>query len=106
MGDPRFVGHEDDALYRVRFDGSISDEQGFCVIGGNAEPLESHLQSRYEEGMSLADALRTGREALARADNGDPDLSAGNLEVCVLERERLARRFHRLSMAEIENLIG
>lgn len=106
VGDPRFVGHEDDALYRVRFDGSISDEQGFCVIGGNAEPLESHLQSRYEEGMSLADALRTGREALARADNGDPDLSAGNLEVCVLERERLARRFHRLSMAEIENLIG
>jgi len=28
---------EDDAIYRVRFDGSIGDEAGFCAIAGTAE---------------------------------------------------------------------
>lgn len=105
-GDPRFAGHEENALYRVRFDGSITDEQGFCVIGGNAEPLESHLQSRFEEGASLSDALRTGRDALGRAENGDPDIGAPNLEVCVLERSREGRKFRRLEASEISTLLG
>ena len=106
VGDPRFVGHEDNAIYRVRFDGSINDEKGFCVIGGTAEQLESHLQSSYHEGMNLASAVRAGCDALGRADNGDPDLGTENLEVCLLERDREGRRFRRLGLDEVTGLLG
>ena len=106
VGDPRFVGHEEDAIYRVRFDGSISDEKGFCVIGGTADQLESHLQSTYREGMDLASAVRVGRDALARAENGDPNLGAANLEVCLLERSREGRKFRRVGQSELAELLG
>jgi len=106
VGDPRFVGHEKNAIYRVRYDGSINDEQGFCVIGGTADQLESHLQSSYHEGMSLAEAVRAGRDVLGRAENGDPNLATGNLEVCLLERDREGRRFRRLGQGEVASLLG
>jgi proteasome alpha subunit len=105
VGDPRFVGHEHNALYRVRFDGSISDETGCCVIGGNVEPLENHLQSSYREGMSLPEALRVGRDALSRAENGNPNLGASNLEVCLLDRNQEGRKFRRLAPDEITRLL-
>ena len=105
VGDPRFVGHEHNALYRVRFDGSISDETGCCVIGGNVEPLENHLESSYREGMSLPEALRVGRDALSRAENGNPNLGASNLEVCLLDRNQEGRKFRRLAPGEITRLL-
>jgi len=106
VGDPRFVGHEKNAIYRVRFDGSINDEQGFCVIGGTADQLESHLQASYHEGMTLSEAVRAGRDVLGRADNGDPNLGASNLEVCLLERAREGRKFRRLPQNEVAGLLG
>ena len=106
VGDPRFVGHEQNAIYRVRFDGSINDEQGFCVIGGTADQLESHLQSSYHEGMNLESAVRAGRDVLGRAENGDPNLGAKNLEVCLLESARPGRRFRRLGHDEVAGLLG
>ena len=106
VGDPRFAGHEEDAIYRVRFDGSISDEQRFCVIGGTAEQLDSHLQSSYREGMDLASAVRVGRDVLGRAENGDPNLGAPNLEVCLLERAQEGRKFRRIGQSELSGLLG
>ncbi|MBW2314062.1 MAG: proteasome subunit alpha [Deltaproteobacteria bacterium] len=106
VGDPRFVGHEENSIYRVRFDGSISDEHGFCVIGGNAEPLEAQLQSSFQEDMDLAAVVRAGRDALGRAENGDPDLGAANLEVCLLEREHEGRKFRRLPQDEVAGLLA
>jgi proteasome alpha subunit len=106
VGDPRFAGHEQDSIYRVRFDGSISDEQGFCVIGGTADQLESHLQSHYHEGMNLQSAVRVARDALGRAENGDPDLGTENLEVCLLERAREGRKFRRLELGEVSQLLA
>ena len=45
VGDDRLAGHEQNAIYRVSFDGSISDQHGFCVIGGTVENPQTHLQS-------------------------------------------------------------
>jgi proteasome alpha subunit len=106
VGDPRFVGHEENALYRVRYDGSINDEKGFCVIGGTADQLESHLQSSYRPGMDLRSAIRVARDALGRADNGDPALGSQNLEVCLLERQRVGRKFRRLGQDEVRGLLS
>jgi hypothetical protein len=34
VGDDELAGHESNAIYRIQFDGSISDHEGYCVIGG------------------------------------------------------------------------
>ncbi|NIV50275.1 MAG: proteasome subunit alpha, partial [Gammaproteobacteria bacterium] len=83
VGDPSLAGHENNAIYRVQFDGSISDHEGYCVIGGAAEELNNMLRSEYRPGLSLGDALQLGRRALQRAADGQPEVTPDNLEVCV-----------------------
>lgn len=105
VGDPRLAGHERNAIYRVQFDGSISDHQGYCVIGGAAEALLAQLQTQYKADMPLGDCMRLGRTALQRASNGEPRIPVQNLEVCVLERQRPARKFRRLSADELRGIL-
>jgi proteasome alpha subunit len=106
VGDPQFAGHDKNALYKVQFDGSIMDLSRYCVLGGATENVEQHLASNFGDGLSLADAVKLGRQALQRAENGTPDLPAESLEVCVLERMRTGRKFRRLGNPEIARLIG
>jgi proteasome alpha subunit len=105
VGDDRLAGHEKNAIYRVGFDGSISDHRNFCVIGGTVENLESHLQAQYRPGLPLGDAIRLGRATLERAQNGNR-LQPENLEVCTLERSRPTRKFRRLSADEVRGILG
>jgi proteasome alpha subunit len=105
VGDDRLAGHEKNAIYRVGFDGSISDHRNFCVIGGTVENLESHLNAQYRPGLPLGDAVRLGRATLERAQNGSR-LEAEKLEVCVLERSRPTRKFRRLSADEVRGILG
>jgi proteasome alpha subunit len=105
VGDDQLAGHERNSIFKVQFDGSISDLERFCVIGGSVDNIQRHLESSYREGMSLGDALRLGREALQRAENGSLDIPPENLEVCVLERPRTGRKFRRLTPAEIRELL-
>ena len=105
-GDDSLSGHEKNALYKIGFDGTIQDQKGFCAIGGSVDSLTSHLESNFREGLSLADALRLGRETLQRAENGTPDLPPESLEVAVLERDQSGRRFRRLDNAELAQHMG
>jgi len=75
VGDPRFEGHEENSIYRVQFDGSITDHEGFCVIGGTVENLEAHLQANYNGSQPLGDAVKLGRSTLERATNGEHQLN-------------------------------
>jgi len=106
VGDPTLLGHENNAIYRIQFDGSISDHDGFCVIGGSAEELESFLHGQYKAGLPLGEALRLGRTALSRAADGQASVPPANLEVCVLEKARSGRKFRRLSTDEVGGEIG
>jgi proteasome alpha subunit len=101
IGDD-LAGYERNALYRVGFDGTIQDQEGYCAIGGSVDSLQAHLAANYRSGLSLRDAVRLGRDTLQRADNGQPDLAAEKLEVAVLDRTRsTGRRFRRLPPDEI-----
>jgi len=104
VGDDRLVGHEDNALYIVKFDGFISDHRGFCVIGGNVDEVQGVLQSEYREGLPLGDAVRLGRRALQPASGGGR-LDSSSLEVSVLERAREGRKFSRLSAEEVQGML-
>jgi hypothetical protein len=41
VGDPGLVGHEQNEIYRIQYDGSISDHRNFCVIGGSKRVAQS-----------------------------------------------------------------
>jgi proteasome alpha subunit len=110
----------DDQIYRITFDGSVSDEPGFVAFGGQADQVATALKERFSDGMSLAEALKAALDALtppapsgtgapaaaaaAAAANGE--LTASSLEVAILDRARAHRTFRRLRGARLEELIA
>ena len=64
-----------DQMFRITYDGSISDEPRFVVMGGTTEPISAALRSSYEPGLEMRDALRIALEAL-QAQNGTSSSSS------------------------------
>jgi proteasome alpha subunit len=99
-----------DQLFRITYDGSISDEPQFVVMGGTTEPVSAALRSSYEDGLDTRGALRIALDALG-AQNGsssadERNLGVDALEVALLDRARRGRRaFRRLSGAALAELL-
>jgi proteasome alpha subunit len=93
-----------DQIYRLTFDGSVADEQGYVAMGGQVDQVASALKDRFEEGLPLARALGVAVNALEQQDT-DRHLEAGQLEVAVLDRTRDHRLFRRLPAARIKQLL-
>ncbi len=98
---------EDDQLYRLSYDGTIVDETGFLVMGGQAEALTSELRTSFAAGQTLTDALAMAVQALGSVGgNGAPRaLPAAQLEVAVLDRTRGKRKFKRITGAALTDLL-
>ena len=90
-------------LYRIAFDGSIADEKGYATIGGQAEELKLFLRDKYRDGLSLEEALRLAGRGLEAA--ASQKVKAANLEVAILERERVGRKFRRIPLPELRALM-
>jgi proteasome alpha subunit len=102
---------EGDQIYRITFDGSVTDEPGFVAFGGQADQVAAALKDRFSLGMSLSDALGAALAALTSGSggtgNGDAgQLSADQLEVAILDRARAHRTFRRLRGARLEELLA
>jgi proteasome alpha subunit len=108
-----------DQIYRISWDGSVSDEPGFVAFGGQADTVAATLKERFTDGMSLTEALGAALAALAapataQAQSGQqqangsqqPELTAANLEVAILDRARAHRTFRRLQGPRLEELIA
>ncbi|MHC1557649.1 proteasome subunit alpha [Actinomycetospora sp. C-140] len=105
-----------DKLFRITYDGSISDEPRFVVMGGTTEPISAALRSSYEADLDMQNALRIALEAL-QAQNGSSSgsgsggstpepLGVDALEVAVLDRSRRPRRaFRRVTGAALAALL-
>jgi proteasome alpha subunit len=110
------VGAQPDAdqIYRITWDGSVTDEPGFVAFGGQADQVAAELKERFSDGMSLAEALGAALAALsagspsaAGGNNGDQaGLTAAQLEVAILDRARAHRTFRRLRGARLEELLA
>jgi proteasome alpha subunit len=97
---------DSDQIYRITFDGSVTEEPGFVAFGGQADQVASALKDRFSADMSLAEALGAALAALAAPGNGnDTPLTAGQLEVAILDRARSHRAFRRLQGARLEQLL-
>jgi len=109
---------EADQLYRITYDGTISDEPRFLVMGGQTEPISAKLKDTYEPEMELADAVAvavrglqsatpSGGTATSGTNGGGADkvLGVDALEVAVLDRKRPRRAFRRLTGAVLAGLL-
>jgi proteasome alpha subunit len=98
---------ESDQIYRITFDGSVTDEPGFVAFGGQADQVSAALKERYSPGMSLTEAFTAALAALSASGNGErSDVAATQLEVAILDRTRDHRAFRRIRAARLEELIA
>jgi proteasome alpha subunit len=98
-------GPEDNELFHVLYDGSVTDEDGFVAMGGESEALAERLGERYRQGMDLPAALKAGVEAMT-AGNGEGPVEPTRLEIAVLERSAARRKFRRLADDEVAGILG
>ena len=97
----------DDQIYRITFDGSVTDEPGFVAFGGQADQVSAALKERYSDDMSLSEAFAAALDALSAPGNGErPEFSAAQLEVAILDRARDHRTFRRIRAARLEELLA
>ena len=108
-----------DQLYRITYDGSLTDEPGFVVMGGQTEPISARLRESYREGLELAEAVSVAVAGLQSAPPpGGAGATSGNaggsnarvlgvsaLEVAVLDRDRPRRAFRRITGAALAELL-
>ena len=105
-----------DQLFRITYDGSITDEPQYVVMGGQTDPISTALRGSYQDGAALADALAVAVAALQSAPAPGPasgngpaaarTLGVGALEVAVLDRARLPRRaFRRITGAALRAVL-
>jgi len=115
---------ETDQIYRITFDGSVTDERGYVAFGGDAAKVSAVLKERYSDGMSLAQAFAAALAALAalatppaasspaasgnqgQANGERAELSASQLEVAILDRARDHRKFRRIRATRLEDLLA
>lgn len=100
---------EQDHLYRLTFDGSIADENGFVVMGGLADQISDVVSGAWEPELGFAGAMRLALRALA-ADKEADALPATAVEAAVLDRtsesHRGSRRaFRRLLPEDMTQLL-
>jgi proteasome alpha subunit len=95
---------DDDQLFHIQYDGTVGDESGFTVLGGEAEAINDRLGSAWQEGLGLGAALQAAVGALAGPDR---TLGGDDLEAAVLSRSTDRRRaFRRLEGEELAGLLG
>jgi proteasome alpha subunit len=94
----------DDQIYRITFDGSVTDEPGFVAFGGLADQVSAALKEHYADDMSLSEAFAAALAALSASGNGE--YTASQLEVAILERARDHRTFRRIRGARLEQLLA
>jgi proteasome alpha subunit len=84
VADDRYEDHKSNSLYRIKYDGFISD---------------------YRESMPAGEAAQLGRRALSAGAERSSELDTGSLEVCLLDRDRTGRKFCRLSADEVQGML-
>lgn len=93
------LNEDENHLYQVRFDGTLADDHGFSVIGGDEEAIRERLADDYTEGLDLGGALRLATGAIAASAEGDIDPETW--EAAVLDAGLDRRKFRRLDSQEI-----
>lgn len=92
-----------DQLFHIMYDGTLMDEQGLSVLGGDAEAIDQRLRTQWAADDDLGAAIR---KCVAALSGPDRKLSADDLEVAHLSRTNGRRCFDRIADAEIAEILA
>ena len=96
---------DENELFHILFDGSVSDRRGWVAMGGQSDALGTYLDEHYQDdGFDLGGAVKLGHDALKEVEARE--MSPDSLEVAALDRTRGRRKFRRLEDAEVAGLLG
>jgi proteasome alpha subunit len=90
-------------LYRIAYEGTITDEPRFVVLGGDAETIKDRFAELDDSIQSFEFTLKSAVAALAGPERSVP---ATDLEVGILEDRGTRRTFARLSDAQVSDLLS
>ena len=89
-------------LFRIAYEGTISEESRFAVLGGDSETIKARFAAAEENLEPLSTTLRNAVAALAGPDR---TLPVSDLEVCILEDRATRRTFLRLSDEQVSEIL-
>jgi proteasome alpha subunit len=95
LGDTK----EQDSLFRIQFDGTLRDEDGFAVLGSNVDEIGASMDGKVGAGVSLSEAIAAACQSIEEATEQSVDPQGW--EAAVLDRSGGRRKFRRLSPDEI-----
>lgn len=100
------VGAEaaEDELFHILYDGTVMDEEGYTVLGGQSDTIDQALETEYKSAIDRTSAIKLGAKVLA--GEGQPPLAANALEVAFLDRTRERRAFQRLKGADLDAVLA
>jgi proteasome alpha subunit len=91
-----------DQLFHILYDGTVVDEEGFTVLGGEAETIAERMRQAYQPAAGLDESLKAAVGALAGPDR---QLEPRELEVALLDRTNGRRAFRRMTLEELAGLL-
>jgi proteasome alpha subunit len=97
------LGESQNQLYHIAYEGTITDEERFAVLGGDAETITERVGAAWQADWDLATAVKAAATALAGPDR---TLAAGDLEVAILSRGNGRRTFRRIEEGELAQLLA
>ncbi|MCZ7533169.1 MAG: proteasome subunit alpha [Acidimicrobiia bacterium] len=89
----------DDSIFRIQFDGTLRDAEGFAVLGAYVDEISAALEGALGEGTTLEQAIALSCAAIEEA-GGEP-IEAHDWEIALLDRTAGRRTFRRLTTDEI-----
>ncbi len=97
--------NEENELFHILYDGSVTDRQGWVAMGGQSEALGTYLEGKYpKKALTLKAAIKIGHDGLVEVEGHE--MPAGTLEVAILDRNRARRKFRRMPESEVTTLLG
>jgi proteasome alpha subunit len=97
LGDPEMQ------LYHIAYEGTITDQDRFAVLGGDAETITERVAASWQADWDLPSATKAATAALAGPERS---LGAGDLEAAVLSRGNGRRTFRRIEEEELARLLA
>ena len=104
--DPRGRGgrrtEADDQLFHILYDGTVMDEDGFTVLGGEAEAIAARLEEAWTDSLDLPGALNVAVAALAGPDR---TLAPASSRSPCSARTNGRRAFRRVDRSELASIL-
>jgi proteasome alpha subunit len=97
------LGEAQNQLYHIAYEGTITDEDRFAVLGGDAETITERVGAAWQADWDLVAAVKAATTALAGPER---TLGAGDLEVAILSRGNGRRTFRRIDEGELAQLLA